>query len=177
MNGAARERLLAGYAALAVAVQLVEAGLPSPVPGIKPGLANAVTLIVLQRHGWRAAATVSLLRVLVSALLLGSLLSPGFWLATAGALGALLALGLGRALPGALRLSPIGLSLLAAVAHVLAQYALARLWLLPHPALLRLLPLLLLAGAATGLATGTLAAAVLARMTALQASPEAPRQH
>ena len=63
---ALRDARLARFAALAAAVHVLEAGLPSPVPGIKPGLANIVTLIVLLRHGWRAAVVVTLLRVVLA---------------------------------------------------------------------------------------------------------------
>ena len=44
------DRLIAGYAALAIVIHVLEAGFPSPVPGVKPGLANVVTLIVLLRR-------------------------------------------------------------------------------------------------------------------------------
>ncbi|MGH8479676.1 MAG: Gx transporter family protein [Gammaproteobacteria bacterium] len=37
----------AGLAARAIAIHVVEANLPSPLPGVKPGLANVVTLAAL----------------------------------------------------------------------------------------------------------------------------------
>ena len=42
--------------------QLAGGDQATPLPGIKPGLANIVTLLVLQRHGWRATAWVTGLR-------------------------------------------------------------------------------------------------------------------
>lgn len=158
---------IAGFAALAILVHVLEAGLPSPVPGLKPGLANAVTLVVLLRHGLVAAIWVSGLRVLVGSLLVGSFLAPGFWLSTAGALASLAALALGwgwsRALPG-LRLSAIGLSALSAVAHVAGQFWLAWTVFVPHAGLLVLLPGLLGAALVLGLVTGWLAEALLRRL-------------
>ncbi|MEW6254214.1 MAG: Gx transporter family protein, partial [Planctomycetota bacterium] len=79
----AEDRRLARLAALAIGLTLAEAALPSPLPGVKPGLANIVILLVLLQHGWRAAAWVSALRVLGGGLLLGSLFAPGFWLSAA----------------------------------------------------------------------------------------------
>ena len=40
---------IARYAAAAIALSVVEAAIPSPLPGVKPGLANIITLIVLAR--------------------------------------------------------------------------------------------------------------------------------
>jgi len=69
---------IARLAAAAIALTVAEAAIPLPLPGIKPGLANIVTLIVLWRYGWRDAAWVSLLRVLAGSLLLGQFLAPAF---------------------------------------------------------------------------------------------------
>ena len=43
------DHLIAGFAALAIAIHIIESAFPSPLPGVKPGLANVVTLIVLFR--------------------------------------------------------------------------------------------------------------------------------
>lgn len=158
------DRLVAGYAALAIVIHVLEAGFPSPVPGVKPGLANVVTLIVLLRHSLRLAIWVALLRVLVGSLLVGSFMAPGFWLSAAGALASLVALVLGsawsRAVPP-LRLGAVGLSVWAALAHMGGQFALAYGLFVPHPGLLRLLPLLMSAALLFGLATGAAASAIL----------------
>ena len=74
---------IARYAAAAIALTVAEAALPSPLPGIKPGLANIIVLVVLARYGWRDAAWVSLLRVVAGSLVIGQFLAPGFFLALA----------------------------------------------------------------------------------------------
>lgn len=161
------DRLIAGFAALAIVIHIIEAGLPSPIPGIKPGLANLVTLIVLLRHSLRAALWVAALRVVVGSLLVGSFLSPGFWLSLSGACASLLTLTvlsqLGRTWP---RLMPsaLGLSLVSALSHMAAQFACAWLVFVPHAGLLRLLPPLMTAATVFGLATGWLALRVLRAM-------------
>lgn len=163
----ADDRRIAGLAALAIAIHVLEAGFPSPIPGIKPGLANVVTLVVLLRHGIGAAAWVAGLRVLVGSLLIGSFMTPTFWLSASGAVCAFAALaagyGLGRVLPP-LRLSPVGLSALAAVAHMGGQFVVAWRLFIPHPGLLALLPLLLGMALVFGTVSGGIAARVLARM-------------
>ena len=56
---------LALFTALALIVFIIEAQIPPliPVPGIKLGLANVITLVVLERFGRRDAFLVFLLRV------------------------------------------------------------------------------------------------------------------
>lgn len=161
------DRQFALYAALAVSIHLVEAGLPSPVPGIKPGLANVVTLVVLLRHGLAAAAWVTLLRVVAGSLLLGTFLGPTFMLSFAGASGALGALAIAhRTVPRFL--GPVGYAVPAAMCHIAAQLAVARWLFIPHPGLWKLAPVLLGFATLTGIATGIITAAILARLIARQ---------
>jgi hypothetical protein len=49
----ADDRRIARLAALAIGLTLAEAAIPSPIPGVKPGLANIVILLVLLQYGWR----------------------------------------------------------------------------------------------------------------------------
>ena len=156
------DHIVAALAALAVAIHVVEAALPTPLPGIKPGLANVIVVAALVHFGWRTAAWVSLLRVLAGSLLVGSFLTPGFLLSLAGAIASLTALALGNALPRR-PLSALGLSVLAALAHMGGQYLVARWFLIPHPALANLLPLLMTAALVFGIVSGTIASAMLRR--------------
>ena len=147
---------IAWLTAVAVAIHLLEAALPSPLPGVKPGLANVITIVVLMRFGWRMAAWVSLLRVLVSGLLLGTFLSPTFMLSLGGALASVALLWLANRLSG-LGLGAVGYSVLAALAHMTAQFALAYALFIPHPGLLHLLPVLLTVALVFGVVSGILA--------------------
>jgi heptaprenyl diphosphate synthase len=58
LTATAEDRRIAALASAAVGLAIAEAAIPLPIPGIKPGLANIVTLLVLYRYGWRAAAWV-----------------------------------------------------------------------------------------------------------------------
>ncbi|MEW6120711.1 MAG: Gx transporter family protein [Pseudomonadota bacterium] len=157
----AEDRRIARLAALALGLTLAEAAIPSPLPGIKPGLANIVILIVLLQYGWRAAAWVSGLRVLAGGLLLGTLFAPGFWLSAAGACASLGVLAVARYLPGR-HFGPVSLSVLAAFAHIGGQLALAAAWLLPGIAIFKLLPVF----AAAALVFGTVNGIVVTRLLA-----------
>lgn len=154
------DRRIARYAAAAIALTLAEAALPSPLPGVKPGLANIVVLVVLARHGWRDAAWVALLRVVAGNLLLGQFLAPGFFLGLAGALASLAALALALRLPATL-FGPLTASVLAAFAHIGGQLLLARLWLVPHDGIFYLAPIFAASALVFGIVNGCIAARLL----------------
>ncbi len=150
------DHLIAWLAALAVAIHVLESALPSPLPGVKPGLANVITVVALLMYGWRVAAWITVLRVIAGSLLTGTFLSPTFLLSISGALASLAVLLAAHALAGA-RLSALGLCVLAAMAHMLGQFLIAYTLIIPHPALLKLLPVLLTAALLFGVVTGTMA--------------------
>jgi len=152
---------IARLAALAIIIHIAESALPSPLPGIKPGLANIITLLVLFDYGLRTAAWVSLLRVLVGSLLLGTFLSPTFLLSLAGALASLLALAIGRTIPG---IGPVGLAVLAALAHMAGQLVMAWWVFLPHPALWKLSPVFMGMALVFGIVSGIIAHAVMQQL-------------
>lgn len=175
---------IAQLAAAAVGLSLIDAAIPLPLPGIKPGLANIVTMIVLARYGWRTAAWVSGLRVVAGGLLLGQFLAPGFFLSLSGAVGSLLVLGLAYRLPRRW-FGPVSWSILAAFAHIGSQLVLARLWLIPHNGLFYMVPFFFVAALAFGIINGLIAARLLAEAppaddslpaatAAATASPAAP---
>ncbi|HLA35410.1 MAG TPA: Gx transporter family protein [Rhodocyclaceae bacterium] len=156
----ATDRRIARYAATAIALTVAEAALPSPLPGVKPGLANIVVLIVLMRDGWRDAAWVSLLRVVAGSLLLGQFLAPGFFLALTGSFASLAALMAAQHLPPRW-FGAVSLSVISAVAHIGGQLILARLWLVPHDGVFYLTPIFATAALLFGTINGLIAARLL----------------
>ncbi|MCX7627853.1 MAG: Gx transporter family protein [Methylophilaceae bacterium] len=163
-----RDHEVARLAAFAIALHLAEAVVPSPLPGVKPGIANIITLYVLHRYDFATAAWVALLRVFAAALLLGNFLSPTFVLSLAGALASLMVLALARHLPGS-HSGPVSHSVLAAFAHIGGQLLVVRLWLIPHAGLAYLVPLF----AAAALFFGTLNGLVAAKLLTSNAKEEA----
>ena len=146
-----------------IGLSLIDAAIPSPLPGVKPGLANIVTLVVLVRHGWATAAWVTALRVVVGSLLVGQLFAPGFFLSATGAVASLLTLGaLHRFFGWPSRwFGPVSLSILAAIAHLAGQLLVARLWLIPHDGLYLLVPVLAIPSLLFGTTNGLIAAHLL----------------
>ncbi len=148
---------IAKMAAVALGLTVLENAIPSPLPGVKPGLANIVTLIVLARFGWRAAAWVALLRVVAGSLLFGNFLAPGFFLSLAGALLSLFVLAFVRHLP-ARWFGAVTHSILAAFAHIAGQMTVVYLWLIPHAGIAYLIPLFAAAALVFGTVNGLVAA-------------------
>lgn len=158
------DRHIARMAALALGLSVLEAAIPSPLPGVKPGLANIVVLIVLARYGWRTAAWVSLLRVLAGSLLMGSFLAPAFFLSLSGALCSLLVLAVCRQFPQRW-FGPVTHSVLAAFAHTTGQLLVVYFWLIPHAGIAYLVPVFAAAALAFGTVNGLIAARFLGTET------------
>lgn len=147
---------IAWLTALAISIHILESAIPSPLPGLKPGLANVITIAVLIQFGWRTAAWVSFLRVICGSLLLGTFLSPAFILSLGGAVLSMAALWFALRLPGE-GFSAIGYSVLASLAHMTGQFTLAWLLFIPNTAVWRLFPILLTAALLFGIVSGIIA--------------------
>ena len=156
----ATDRRIARYAAAAIALTVAEAAIPTPLPGVKPGLANIIVLLVLMRHGWKDAAWVSLLRVVAGSLVVGQFLAPGFFLSLTGAIFSLGVLAPASRLPRRW-FGPVTLSILAAFAHIAGQIVLARLWLVPHDGVYYLVPVFATTALFFGIINGLIAARLL----------------
>lgn len=137
---------------LALIFSYIEARLPLlfiPIPGCKLGFANLVIALTAYMISLPAAAIISILRVLISSVLFGSLTS--FWFSLLGALYAFAVLAL--LLRFASRtVSPLGVSVASAAAHNLGQLSAAAVLL--SPTVLSYTPVLLLAALITGSITG-----------------------
>ena len=138
-------------ATMALALYAVESALPPivPIPGIKLGLANIITLVVLWKYSARDAFSVLLVRILLATMFFGQAISLLYSLS--GGLLCLLAMLLVKWLLHGHYLFLA--SMTGAVFHNLGQIAIAFL-LTGVPAVLVYLPFLLLSGLVTGLFIG-----------------------
>ena len=149
--------LLAMLTAVAMILSYVESLLPSVgIPGVKMGLANIDVIFALFRFGWKEAAALSLVRVVLVSLLFGSVGAMLYSLA-----GAVLSLAVMALLRRIDRFSTVGISVAGGVAHNAGQILMAML-ILQTKQLLGYLPVLAVSGIAGGVLTG-LAAALLIR--------------
>lgn len=147
---------------LASVLHAVEALIPVPyvVPGAKLGLANVVALYAVATLGLREALAISFLRTLLGSLITGTFLNTGYYIGTAGALASTLMMSLVWMLFHG-HVSVVGVSVIGAVTHNLAQLLTAVL-LLRTTGVLFYLPYLLLFAIPTGVFVGFVCKRVLA---------------
>ncbi|MBR0311400.1 MAG: Gx transporter family protein [Oscillospiraceae bacterium] len=146
-------------AALALALSYVEGLFPPPVPlpGVKLGLANIVTLYALYALGAPSALSILLVRVLLGAMFAGNASALIFSL-----LGGFAAMGTMIALRRFDRLSVYGVSVGGAAAHNAGQ-VLAAVLTLGNTAPLAYLPPLLVVAVFSGALTGFVCSVLLGR--------------
>ena len=153
--------------ALALALSLLERVLPLtawiPLPGVKLGLGNIVTLFALLTLGAPYAAAILVLRAVLGSIFAGSLTSLVYSLS-----GGALALAVMLLASRSRHLSVYGVSVLGAAAHSVGQIAAAAA-LMGSMAVLSYLPLLLLVSIGTGALVGAATAGVLRGWDALRA--------
>jgi heptaprenyl diphosphate synthase len=143
--------LLALFTTLSLAVYAIESAIPPlvPVPGIKLGLANIVTLLLLRSFRARDAVLVLVSRILLSSLLFGQALSLLYSLA--GGLCSLCAMALVMRILQKRLIFLTGA--MGGLAHNLGQLAMA-FAVTRTPGVLAYLPFLIIGGILTGLFTG-----------------------
>lgn len=142
---------LALLTAIALTIFMLEAQIPPvvPIPGVKLGLANIVTVFAVFILGAKEAAAVLFCRIFLGAVFAGNF-STIFYSAAGGLLAILVTIGLRRVLTK----KQIWIAgSLAAVAHSIGQVAMAAL-LTSTPYVLVYLPVLIPVSNVTGLFTG-----------------------
>ena len=151
-GGARRITRLGLLASAGLILYVLESLAPRPLPWMKLGLGNIAVVLGLLLYGPAGAFAVSLVKLVGGGMVTGGMGSPGFAIAAAAGLGSLGAMAIThRAAPG--MFSPVGLSVLGAVAHQVCQLGAAYLYV-QHAGLFRLLPLFLVTGLVTGALTG-----------------------
>ena len=152
--------VLAMCITLALILSYVESQIPIPIPvtGAKIGLANIVVVFALYKLGWKEAAIISLIRVLLVSLLFG--LNTIFY----SLAGAVLSFAGMLLLKRSGRFSCVAVSVAGGVLHNIGQIGMACLILETRNLIVVYLPLLLLAGTAAGVVIGLLAAVMIRRI-------------
>ena len=142
--------------ALGLILFLFEALLPHPLPWVKLGLSNIITLLTLYIFGLRATLVVVFSRVTLGSLILGTILNPTFLFALCGGTASALVMGLVKGRFSSY-FSVIGISILGALAHNLTQLCLACLLFVKRVEILYLIPIMLLSSVTSGFIIGLIA--------------------
>jgi heptaprenyl diphosphate synthase len=151
MNKTKKLALMSALTAIALTIFVVEAQLPPivPIPGVKLGLANIITLVSMALLGRKEAGAILAVRILLGSMFTGSVSALIF--SVAGGVSAYLVMCL------TIGLFPEKLmwvvSTLAALAHNAGQLT-ASVWVTGTPSILVYAPALVAAGIVTGVFTG-----------------------
>ncbi len=160
------------FIAIAFVLSALERWIPItaviPIPGVKLGLANIVTLMLLFYASWKDAFMVNIVRSFLTAFLFGSMASLIFSLA--GAFVAIPAMMLAKTVYGRW-FSVIGVSILGAVGHNLGQLLAAALTMRSF-AVFAYLPVLLGSAILMGTLTALVASPFLVRIKRLDIPKE-----
>lgn len=143
--------------ALAMVLSYLESLVPvhAAVPGIKLGLANIVTIIALQKLGWKPAVMISIGRIILSGILFGNLAVILYSLA--GALLSILIMCIVRKFK---IFSLMGVSVCGAVAHNFGQLLVAAC-IMENVRIMYYMAVLVVSGTVAGILIGMLAAVIM----------------
>jgi len=152
---------IALLSAYAIGLHSIEAMIPTPIPWLRLGLANIITLTTVLLYGLKAGMTVTLIRVFVGSFIAGTFLGPAFLLSLGGGVSSTLVMWSARVFFKRL-LSPIGLSLLGALTHNIAQLFLAYLFFIQRlEAIIIVSPIIILLGVITGALNGIVVSLII----------------
>jgi len=151
-----------GLLLLASGLHIFESAMPSLGPWFKLGLANIITIIALTTIGPKAAVSLAIFRVIIGAFFVGTMFTPTFVISLLATIAATTTMLLAwRFIP---HISLIGVSLLAAIAHMCSQFFVVEQLFIQQTALYYLLPPLLVLSCATGWLNGALATYITAQV-------------
>ena len=144
---------LAILVALGSMLFILENFIPMPMPWMRLGLANVVTLLALYWWGMKEAALIVALRVILGGLLSGKFLTPAFVLAFSGGIVSFLAMAYALRF-GSKIFGVIGISLWGAIFKNVTQLCLVGWVYIGNFNILALLPFILFSTLFSGLVTG-----------------------
>ena len=150
-----RETLhIALLSAYAVGLHSIEALIPTPIPWLRLGLANIITLTTLYLYGLKAGMIVTLTRIFIRSLLAGTFLGPAFVMSLGGGVASTFIMWGLKTIFGRL-VNPVSLSIFGALTHNIVQLFLAYfLFVRQIEAILFISPVIIAAGLITGIVNG-----------------------
>ena len=147
--------------ALAIVLHTIDHYLSAPLPlGVKLGLANIISLVVVELYGNKEMFIINFFRVMISGLITGSLMSYPFFMSCGGVLLSSFALAILKKLT---TLPMISTSIIAAVFHNIGQIIVLSFFL-SSKAFISYIFIMLASSIPTGIFTGMVAIEILKRV-------------
>ena len=152
---------------LACVLQIAESFIPHPVPGLRLGLANIITLVALVNLGFGYSLEITILRTVLSSFVMGTFMSPGFILSFAAGVMSTLTMGFLYWLAHVWKqrlFSIVGISVAGALVHNIVQLGLAYLILVKHAGIFIFLPWLSIGAVFIGWFTGVVSGKICLKL-------------
>lgn len=136
--------------AIEIVISYVETFIPIPIPGVKLGLANVITLFILYENKWYNAFVILIARILLVAIIRGTLLNVVFFMSLFGGILSFIIMFIFSRFKF---LSTITVSVFGSVCHVLGQIFTAII-ITKTMGIIYYLPIILLLSIITGIISG-----------------------
>lgn len=147
--------------ALAIVLHTIDHYLSAPLPlGVKLGLANIISLVVVELYGLKEMFMINFFRVMISGLITGSLMSYPFFMSCGGVLLSSLSLVVLKKLTA---LPMVSTSIIAAIFHNIGQIIVLSFFL-SSKAFISYVFIMLISSIPTGIFTGMVAIEILKRV-------------
>ncbi len=155
-HGNERKFYIVYLASMAMILSILEYMIPKPLPWLKIGLANAITLYSFGVLRDREVMTMVFVRVTAVALMLGTIISTTFLLSLTSAVSSFLAMWIAIKIFRKV-LSVVGISVIGAVASNLSQLIVVNMLFIKSNVSYYIVPILLLTALVGGIITGLFA--------------------
>ncbi|MCX7910295.1 MAG: Gx transporter family protein [Endomicrobia bacterium] len=154
------------YVLVASSFQILESFLPHPIPAVRLGLANLISLVALINYGFKFAIKVVIARTLLSSLFLGTFLSVSFFLSFFSGIVSTFVMWLFFLISyfSFLKLSCLGISVIGAVTHNLTQILIVYLLFIPQKTIFWITPFLIFFGVVSGSINGWIGSVVVKKL-------------
>lgn len=148
------------FSAFAIIISYIESLIPIPIgiPGIKPGFANIVIIIMLYAMDVKSAAITNLIRILIIGIMFGNVFSVLF--SVIGAALSMISMVFAKKIKG---VGMIGVSVCGGVFHNIGQI-IAAMFVTTVYSVLYYVPFLIVGGVITGILVGMLADIIYKRV-------------
>lgn len=142
--------VLAFYLAISIVISYVESFIPIPIPGVKLGLANVITLFLLYEEKWYNALLILLARIFIVSFIRGTFLNVNFLISLGGGILAFVVMLIFTRFKF---LSSITVSVLGSLGHAVGQILVVYI-IMASPAIIYYLPIILFLSIITGILSG-----------------------
>lgn len=153
---------LAFFTAFAVTIFAAESLIPKPLPFMKLGLANIVVIFLLINFGFKDAFIVTIAKSVIGGFFVGTIFTPTMLMSLGGSLAAVFMMY--PAIKSRINFSLVGISIIGAISHNIAQLIIVRFLLIKESTVFYLTPILVIMGIVTGIITGYIASVLIKKM-------------